>query len=100
MRQRLLARREWKTADMVDKCYFCKGKLSKVFTTIDYRWGDRLFVIEDVPATICQQCGEKYLDSQVYKELERMARCEEPPLTRVTVDVFEYKQGESLSCGT
>ena len=86
--------------DRPNSCYFCMGKLKKDLTTIDYRWGDRLLVIEDVPATICQQCGEKYLDSQVYKELERMARCEEPVLTRVTVDVLEYKTDESLSCST
>ena len=31
-------------------------------------------IIENVPAEICQQCGEKYIKAEVYKEMERLAR--------------------------
>ncbi len=76
---------------MVSRCYFCKGKVREERVTIDYRWGDRLFVIEDVPAGICHQCGERYLESNVYKELELLVRRGEPPLARVTVDVLAFE---------
>jgi len=68
---------------MVTRCYFCKAKVREERVTIDYRWGDRLFVIEDVPASLCPQCGEKYLESSVYKELELMVKRGEHPLSRV-----------------
>jgi len=42
------------------KCYFCKGKIEEKRVRVDFRWGDELVVIEDVPAEVCQQCGEKY----------------------------------------
>jgi YgiT-type zinc finger domain-containing protein len=63
---------------MVTKCCFCKGKVRGERVTIDYRWGERLFVIEDVPAGLCHQCGEKYLDSAVYRELENLVRRGDP----------------------
>lgn len=75
---------------MVTRCYFCKAKVRKERVTIDYRWGDRLFVIEDVPAGLCPQCGEKYLESKVYRELELMVKRGEQPMARVTVDVLTF----------
>lgn len=75
---------------MVSKCYFCKGSVRKSRVIIDYRWGDELFVIENVPAGLCDQCGEKYLDSSVYKELEALVKTDVRPMMRVTVDVLNY----------
>lgn len=75
---------------MVSKCYFCKGSVRKSRVTIDYRWGNELFVIENVPAGLCDQCGEKYLDSSVYKELEALVKTDVRPMMRVTVDVLNY----------
>jgi YgiT-type zinc finger domain-containing protein len=75
---------------MISTCYFCKGRVRKARVTIDYRWGKELFVIEDVPAGLCDQCGEKYLDSSVYKELEALVKADVRPMTRLTVDVLAY----------
>ena len=75
---------------MVEKCYFCQGKVVQQHITIDYRWGDTLLVINDVPARVCQQCGEKYLSSGVYKELERMAKGKSYPKSKMTVDVLDF----------
>jgi YgiT-type zinc finger domain-containing protein len=76
---------------MVSKCYFCQGKVRQERVTIDYRWGNHLFVIEDVPAGLCDQCGEKYLVGTVYEELERLVRKVEKPIAQVTVDVLAYE---------
>ncbi len=81
---------------MVSKCYFCKGKVYRAPTTLDFRWGDRLFVIEGVPTSVCHQCGEKYLESHVYKTLERLANCETRPLASLTVDVLAYEPAECI----
>ncbi len=44
-------------------CYFCKGKVVEQVTSVDFLWGDDLQIIENVPARICQQCGEKYFEA-------------------------------------
>ena len=75
---------------MFDKCYFCRAKVVEQLITIDYRWGDILVVIKDVPAGVCQQCGEKYLESDVYKELERLAKNKSHLTGKMTVDILAY----------
>jgi len=75
---------------MVQSCYYCKGHVVQQSTTIDYRWGDSLFVIRDVPAGVCQQCGEKYLNSDVNKELERLATKRDHLKESINIDVLSY----------
>ncbi len=58
---------------MMKQCYFCKGKVTEQRTKVDFRWGRKLKVIEDVPAGVCQQCGEKHFGSGVYKAMEKIA---------------------------
>jgi len=76
---------------MLDKCYFCKAKVVEQQITIDYRWGDTLVVIKDVPAGVCQQCGEKYLASGIYKGLERLAKSKSHLMGKMTVDILAFE---------
>lgn len=58
--------------------------------TIDYRWGDKLMtIIENVPAGLCQICGEQYLKAEVVKEMERIANSEETPKRMLQVPLRE-----------
>lgn len=77
---------------MLNKCYFCKGEVVHQNVTIDYRWGHDLVVINDVPCGVCMQCGEKYLSSGVYKELERMAMNKSHLKGKITVDVLTFEE--------
>lgn len=77
---------------MLDTCYFCKGKVIQQQVTIDYRWGDDLVVIKDVPAGVCQQCGEKYLRSGVYKDLESLAQSKSHFMGKMTVDILAFEE--------
>lgn len=76
---------------MLDKCFFCKAKVSQKQVTLDYRWGDNLVVIKDVPAYVCQQCGEKYLKSEVYKDLEILVKSKDSQTDKITVDVLTFE---------
>ena len=80
---------------MLDKCYFCKGKVIQQQVTIDYRWGDNLVVIKDVPAGVCQQCGEKYLTSDVYKELESLAKSKSHLMGEMTVEILAFEESRA-----
>ena len=74
----------------MEKCYFCKGRIVEQKVRVDFRWGDELVVIEDVPAEVCQQCGEKYFGPGVYKEMETLAKTKEKPIKHVAIDVFRF----------
>ncbi len=55
-------------------CYFCKkGILEDKKVTVDFRWGDQLVVIEEVPAKVCNECGERYYSSKVSRQMEKIA---------------------------
>ncbi len=71
-------------------CYFCKGNVVEQVTSVDFWWGDDLKIIENVPARICQQCGEKYFEAAVYKEMERLARGSGKAIRRLSIDVMRY----------
>jgi YgiT-type zinc finger domain-containing protein len=88
----MIGKRARKNNSRMTKCYFCKGKVAQRKISVDFRWGEKLKVIEDVPAAVCQQCGEKYLHSAVYKSLEELAISRAKPASRLSVDVVRFKK--------
>ena len=75
---------------MTESCYFCKGTVVRQSTTVDFWWGDDLKIIENAPAGVCTQCGEKYFDALVYKRMERLAKEDSEAVRRLSVDVVRY----------
>jgi len=58
-----------------ETCYFCgRGVLEEHHVTVDFRWGDRLVIIEAVPAKVCNECGERYYAAEVVRQMERIAQ--------------------------
>lgn len=54
-------------------CFFCGGATKKiVMGNFDYRREGQLCVVKKIPATLCQQCGEKYLDAEVGRKLNAL----------------------------
>jgi YgiT-type zinc finger domain-containing protein len=49
------------------------GVLVDKRVTVDFRWGKRLVIIEDVPVKVCNECGERYYSSTVSRKMEEMA---------------------------
>lgn len=88
----MTGKRERRGSDTMKECYFCKGKLVQQNVKVDFRWGQKLKIIENVPARVCQQCGEQYFQSGVYKAMEKLAASRKKPAARLTVDVFRFKE--------
>jgi YgiT-type zinc finger domain-containing protein len=77
---------------MYHKCHFCGGKVSEQKVTIDYRWGtDLVTVIKNVPAGVCEICGEQYLKADIVKAMEETARSKQKPREILQVPVRELK---------
>jgi YgiT-type zinc finger domain-containing protein len=71
----------------MERCYFCKGKVEKQLTVVDYRWGNDLIIIKDVPTQVCMQCGEKYFDAEVSRQMEHIVLKKDEVLSSITVPV-------------
>ena len=74
------------------RCYFCKGKVLEKKVKIDFHWGDDLLVIKDVPAEVCQQCGEKYFSSETYKVMKELAKSKAKPIRHIMVEVIKFEK--------
>lgn len=51
------------------KCYFCGGETAPGTVTDLYAEGRLYLAVEDVPADVCRQCGERYYTPDVAREL-------------------------------
>ena len=47
------------------KCIVCKNEMNRRKTTIEFRLKDDLIIIDDIPADVCDYCGEKVLSPEV-----------------------------------
>ncbi len=72
------------------KCMICKhGETKRGLSTVTLEKGASTIVFKEVPAHICDNCGEKYIDDSVTKELLEKAR--EIVENGVEVDIRKYK---------
>ncbi|WP_456383330.1 type II toxin-antitoxin system MqsA family antitoxin [Hydrogenimonas sp.] len=57
------------------KCVICKhGETKEGKVTVTLEKGASTIVFKDVPAMVCDNCGEKYIDEKVTKKLLEKAR--------------------------
>jgi len=74
------------------RCHFCGGKVSERKISVDYRWGENLVtVIKNVPAGVCEACGEQYFKARIVKAMERVARSKKKPKEMLRIPVRELK---------
>lgn len=69
-------------------CYFYKGRVIKARVRHVHRWQERIVVFEDVPADVCQQCGESYFDPNVLEAIDRITLGDTEPKATMSVPVF------------
>lgn len=69
---------------------FCGGEVQGSKVELDYRYQEELYIFRNVPAGVCQQCGEKYLTAKIAKEIKRKIRTtkEWKKTIAVPVDIF------------
>jgi YgiT-type zinc finger domain-containing protein len=79
------------------KCVICRhGKTREGTTTVTFERDGVTLVVKDVPAQVCTNCGEDYVDEQVAREIlgiaERLAK------SGALVDVRRYVPGSAVPC--
>jgi len=71
------------------KCVFCKiGETKPGTTTLLLERDDTTLVIKRVPADVCQNCGEAYVDEKTTERLLQLA--EAAVKSGVQVDIRQY----------
>ena len=72
------------------KCVICKyGETQGGTATVTLERNNVTVVFKDVPAQVCINCGEEYIDALVTQQL--LSSAEEAEESGVEVDVRHYK---------
>lgn len=54
------------------KCPYCYSDFKKGTATLTFQMAvDRIVVVRDVPAWICEQCGEESVDMSISRKVEK-----------------------------
>lgn len=53
-------------------CFYCKGRTIETTTKFIVDLGPCVVIVKNVPARVCQQCGETSYSSEVAKQLEKI----------------------------
>ena len=71
------------------KCVICKqGRTNNGFATVTLERGRTTVVIKEVPAEICENCGEYYISDVVTEKVQNLA--EEAFQHGVEIEVLRY----------
>lgn len=72
------------------KCVICReGETKPGKATVTLERDGMTLVVKGVPAEICENCGEEYVDEETTRRLLKMA--EDAARSGVQVDVREYR---------
>lgn len=72
-------------------CYFCGGAMKQITVgNFDYRLEGQLYVIKKVPASLCLECGEKYIDTEVGHRMNALIAAQAFTASE-QVNVIEYQ---------
>ena len=78
------------------QCPICSaGTLQEGATTLTMEWGEATIVFKDVPADVCDTCGEAFIDEDVSKDAYEQA--EAAVEAGAQFDVRYYKAAEKTA---
>lgn len=70
-------------------CYFCDGKTKKQFVIYSKWHKGKLIAIGNVPAEVCEQCGEQYFSPETAKDLQKIVLSKKKPDKTIKVPLFD-----------
>ena len=72
-------------------CFFCKGKTVEKTTKFIVDLGPCVVIVKNVPALVCQQCGEASYSNDVAQKLEKIVEAVKQSIMS-EVAIIDYLQ--------
>ncbi len=72
-------------------CIYCGGEVVEEVRSVDYRIEGQLYIIQNVPAGVCRQCGEMFFTAETAHRMEAAVTQPAGPLNTVPVPVVAIK---------
>ncbi len=70
------------------KCEFCDGETRSKKVKRQHWLQGRLYIVENVDAEVCTQCGERYFHATTLDACDRLVSEEHEVKERITVEVI------------
>ena len=74
------------------RCANCGGTLVNEMIRYDKHWGDEIVIFEDVPAEVCTQCDEVWLDGKTVEKMDRLLFRKTRPTRMLSVPTWSLKR--------
>jgi YgiT-type zinc finger domain-containing protein len=74
---------------MNEPCAVCGGELRHTTTTYTQEYEGQLIVVENVPAWVCDQCGETYFDPDVVERVQALIWSGAKPARYIETPVYD-----------
>lgn len=74
------------------QCLHCKGNLEEGIVNYPVDLGEQFILVKEVPASVCKQCGEFYLDDDVFMKIEKIVYHLKSDKLGIEIEVVNYKQ--------
>jgi YgiT-type zinc finger domain-containing protein len=58
------------------ECHVCGGKVREQLVKQEFWLKDQLVIVDDLPAGVCEQCGEKVVNAEVSQHVDSLLRNE------------------------
>lgn len=82
--------------EVFDDCSYCGGSVTERETQKVCFWGDNLIaLIDNVPAGVCKQCGEKYYKAQTLKIIDKILKERKEFETKIQVPFADFAQARA-----
>ena len=69
-------------------CAYCGGEIVERLQRVDYRVHGQLYILENVPAGICLQCGEQFFTAEVAHRMESVVAAATGPIKTIPIPVI------------
>jgi YgiT-type zinc finger domain-containing protein len=68
-------------------CDFCGGQTKRRRVKKHHRYKGRLYLVENVPAEVCQECGERYFHATTLDAIDLLLDGDHPVKETLQVEV-------------
>ncbi|MCK4223913.1 MAG: YgiT-type zinc finger protein [candidate division Zixibacteria bacterium] len=69
-------------------CEFCEGQTVKKKVKRQHWFHGRLYIVENVEAEVCSECGERYFHAKVLEGIDRLLGGTHDVKDRIEVEVI------------
>jgi YgiT-type zinc finger domain-containing protein len=73
-------------------CSVCEADLKVERITYTQTIGRQVYIVTDVPAQVCHQCGAQYLSPEVVDAIQELIEARRAPQETIEVPVYHVSQ--------